>query len=76
MRRAARLGQCERKGTADYDPRMDADTALMHAWDIGMDDAGWTEDVMDKAERFLPTLLAAGYAAVDDEAHTWWFTDK
>jgi hypothetical protein len=41
-----------------------------------MDDAGWTEEVMDESERLLPTLIAGGYAAVYDEAQTWWFTDK
>jgi hypothetical protein len=29
---------------------------------------------MDEAEELLPALLAAGYAAADDEAGTWWFT--
>jgi hypothetical protein len=55
---------------------MDADEALIRAFNLGMDDAGWTEEVMDEAERLLPTLVAAGYAARDDEANTWWFTKK
>jgi hypothetical protein len=38
-----------------------------------MDDAGWTDEVMDEAERLVPTLVAAGYAARDDEANTWRF---
>jgi hypothetical protein len=36
-----------------------------------MDDAGSTDEVMDEAERLVPTLVAAGYAAGDDEANTW-----
>ena len=55
---------------------MDADAALIQAWNVGMDDAGWTNEVMDKAERLLPTLVAAGYVAMDDESNTWWFTKK
>jgi hypothetical protein len=47
---------------------MDADTALIRAFDLGMDDAGWTEEVMDEAESLLPTLVAAGYAAREDES--------
>ena len=31
---------------------------------------------MDEAELLLPTLIASGYAARDDEANTWWFTKK
>jgi DNA-binding IclR family transcriptional regulator len=41
-----------------------------------MDDARWTGEVMDKAEELLPTLAAAGYVAVDEEAGTWRFTEK
>ena len=55
---------------------MNADTALIRAYDLGMDNAGRTEEVVDEADRLLPTLVAAGYAAVDDEASPWWFTDK
>jgi hypothetical protein len=55
---------------------MDPDEALVRAYDLGMDDAGWTEEVMDEAELLLPTLVTAGYAARDDEANTWWFTQK
>ena len=58
------------------DARIDPDAALIRAWNLGMDDAGWTDEVMDKAEELLPTLVAAGYVAVDEEAHTWWFTKK
>jgi hypothetical protein len=58
---------------------MDADTALMRAWDLGMGEAGWTDEVMEEADKLLPTLVAAGYAVVDDEAgtsYTWRFTEK
>jgi hypothetical protein len=53
---------------------MDTHAALMRAWNLGMDDAGWSDAVMDEAEELLPALPAAGYAAADDEAGTWWFT--
>jgi hypothetical protein len=53
---------------------VDADAALIRAFNLGMDDAGWTEEVMDKAELLLPTLVAAGYATKDDD--TWRFTEK
>jgi hypothetical protein len=52
------------------------DTALMRAWNLGMDEAGWSEAVMDEAERLLPTLLDAGYVGIDDNAGTWWFTKE
>jgi hypothetical protein len=55
---------------------MDADEALMRAWELGMDAEGWTGAVMDEAEELLPPLLDAGYAAVDDEVGTWWFTPE
>jgi hypothetical protein len=55
---------------------VDADTALIRAFELGMDDAGWTEEVMDEAELLLPTLASVGYAARDDESNTWWFTKK
>jgi len=53
---------------------MDADAALMRAWDLGMGDAGWTAEVMAIADQLLPTLVAAGYAVADQ--HTWRFTPK
>ena len=53
---------------------MDADEALIRAFDLGRDEAGWTEEVMDEAELLLPTLVSAGYAARD--ANTWWFTKE
>jgi hypothetical protein len=53
---------------------MDADEALIRAFDLGMGDAGWTDEVMDEAELLLPAFVAAGYAARD--ANTWWFTKK
>ena len=55
---------------------MDADTPLIRAWNLGMGEAGWTDEAMDKAEKLMPTLLEAGYVAVDDEAGTWRFTKK
>jgi hypothetical protein len=55
---------------------MDADEALLRAWNLGMDEAGWTDAVTEEAGTLLPTLLAAGYAALDDAAWTWWFTEK
>jgi hypothetical protein len=55
---------------------MDADEALIRAWNLGMDDAGWTDAVTEEAGTLLPTLLAAGYAAIDDGAWNWWFTEK
>ena len=48
----------------------------MRAWNLGMDDEGWTDAVMEEAERLIPTLLKAGYISVDDEAATWRFTPK
>jgi hypothetical protein len=51
---------------------MDVDIALLRAYDLGMDDAGWTDEVMAEAEQLLPTLVAAGYASMDNE--TWRFT--
>lgn len=53
---------------------MDADDALMRAWSLGMDDAGWSDAVMDEAEILLPPLLKAGYVTVDDESGTWAFS--
>jgi hypothetical protein len=38
-----------------------------------MDEAGWTDKVMDEAERLLPILVDAGYAATDDAEWTWRF---
>jgi hypothetical protein len=60
----------------DMERVVDADTALIRAWNLGMDDAGCTDEVMEKAEALTPTLVEAGYVAVDDEAGTWWFTKK
>jgi hypothetical protein len=55
---------------------MDADEALRRAWNLGLDEAGWTAAVTEEAGTLLPTLLAAGYAAIDDAAWNWWFTEK
>lgn len=53
---------------------MDPDDALMEAWNLGMDDAGWSDAVMDEAERLLPILVQAGYA--ETKGSTWNFTPK
>jgi hypothetical protein len=55
---------------------MDADEALIRAWNLGLDEAGWTDAVTEEAGTLLPTLLASGYAALDDAAWNWWFTEK
>jgi hypothetical protein len=55
---------------------MNADEVLMRAWNFGMDEACWTDEVLDKAERLLPILVDAGYAATDDAAWIWWFTPE
>ncbi len=55
---------------------MNADDALMRAWSLGMDEAGWSDAVMDEAERLLPMLLKAGYVTVDDESGTWAFSNE
>jgi hypothetical protein len=52
---------------------MDVDTALTRAFDLGME-GGWTDEVMEEAERLLPTLIAAGYARRD--GYTWAFTPE
>jgi hypothetical protein len=53
---------------------VDADEALMRAWDLAMYEGGPTDKVMDEAEQLLPTLVAAGYADTGDG--TWWFTPE
>jgi hypothetical protein len=55
---------------------MDADEALLRAWNLGQDEDGWTDAVTEEAGTLLPTLLAAKYAALDDEARNWWFTEQ
>jgi hypothetical protein len=51
---------------------MTPDEALLQAYQLGMDDEGWTDAVMDEAELLLPILLKAGYASVDP--YKWSFT--
>lgn len=51
---------------------MTADEALVEAFQLGMDEAGWTDAVMDRAAELLPTLVAAGYAV--DNGDTWHFS--
>ena len=53
---------------------MDADEALLRAWNLGMDEEGWSDAVMDEAELLLPILIDAGYA--QQTASTWSFTEK
>jgi hypothetical protein len=67
----------------DYHPDVDGDAALMAAYDLGMGESGWTDAVEEEADRLLPTLLASGYAGVDDSYgddtstyYTWWFTPE
>jgi hypothetical protein len=45
---------------------MDADEALIRAYNLGMADAGWTDDVMDKADvaRLVEVVLKTGTRAV------------
>jgi hypothetical protein len=62
-----------RRGRTPAPPVADPDAALLEAWELGMDDAGWTDAVMARAEQLLPTLIAAGYA--ETEGRTWRFTD-
>jgi hypothetical protein len=53
---------------------MDADEALALAWNLGEGEDGWTDAVMDDAERLLPLLIEAGYA--ETEGNTWNFTPQ
>jgi len=53
---------------------VDADEALIAAWNLGMGDAGWTDAVMDEAKRLLPVLVEAGYA--ETQGATWKFTPE
>jgi len=54
---------------------LSVDEALIRAWNLGLDSEGWTDSVMDEAERLLPVLIRAGYAATDDAGAKWWFTE-
>lgn len=53
---------------------MDVDDALIRAWNLGMDEEGWSDAVMAEADLLLPALIEAGYAAEKDA--TWNFTPK
>jgi hypothetical protein len=64
-----------RRGASSDIDNLAGDRALMQAWELGHE-GGWTDAVMDEAERLMPTLLRHGYAAVDEEACTWWFTEQ
>jgi hypothetical protein len=49
-----------------------SDEALLRAWQLGDDEDGWSDAVMDEAERLLPILISAGYA--ETKGATWSFT--
>jgi hypothetical protein len=49
-----------------------ADGWLVRAWGLWAEDP--TDEVDDELERLLPGLVAAGYAATDDESDSWRFT--
>jgi hypothetical protein len=51
---------------------MDADAALIAAWSLGEGEEGWSDAVMDEAERLLPMLIEAGYA--EATGNIWNFT--
>jgi hypothetical protein len=53
---------------------MDADEALIQAWNLGEGRKGWSTAAMDEAERLLPILIEAGYAETIGNA--WNFTDS
>jgi hypothetical protein len=53
---------------------MDADEALVRAWNLGMDEEGWSDAVMDEAELLLPVLIEAGY--VEEKGNTWNYTGR
>jgi hypothetical protein len=53
---------------------MDADEALTEAWLLGEGEEGWSDAVMETAERLLPILIAAGYVEATDAK--WNFTAK
>jgi len=61
---------------------MDADTALLRAWNLGEAEAGWSDALAAEGERLLPILLEADYArrlSVDearDAGVSWTFTQK
>ena len=48
----------------------------MRAWNLGMGDVGWSDAVMDEAERLLPPLVNAGDVSIDEEADTLQFTPE
>jgi hypothetical protein len=46
----------------------------MQAWKLGEGDEGWSDAVMEEAERLLPILIEAGYVETKDTI--WNFTAK
>jgi hypothetical protein len=85
-RQCSRLGQCSGMPPSAHKLRLRCASGCYEpAFDEGRPEPlrlacrnwlRWTDEVMDKAEELLPTLIAAGYAARDDEANTWWSTKK
>jgi hypothetical protein len=57
-----------------YGQGVTADEALIEAWNLGMDRAGWNDAVMERAEQLLPILVEAGYVLADGD--TWGFTPE
>lgn len=61
---------------------MDADTALLRAWNLGEAEGAWSDALTAEGERLLPILLEADYARrlSADEARkagtSWTFTQK
>jgi len=59
---------------------MDADEALLAAWTVEDHAQSWTEEVMERFDPLLPTLVAAGFAEThefeppDPDWHTWNYT--
>jgi hypothetical protein len=56
-----------------------ADEALLRSFELGMDDDGWTDAVMEEVDGLLPVLIEAGYARIDStsgELYTWSYTTE
>jgi hypothetical protein len=49
------------------------DAVLLRAWTIDDEEDGWTDAVMEEAERLLPILVKAGYARTDEQS--WSLTE-
>lgn len=57
-----------------YRAGVDADNALIEAWELGEGPDGWSDAVMVRAEHLLPVLIDAGYA--EAQGNVWNFTSK